>query len=115
MQPYLDGVLSDEEVKEAWEHLAACPGCDKRYRFEQDLRHFVRVAVDETKGRVPVLAGTGYGTAIARDIAVGAEQAGADGLLLLPPYLMHSEQEGLAAHVEQHGDFLDATSDERGN
>ena len=47
MQPYLDGVLSDDEVKEAWEHLAGCPGCEKRYRFEQDLRHFVRVAVDE--------------------------------------------------------------------
>jgi hypothetical protein len=47
MQPYLDGVLSDDQVKEAWEHLANCPGCDKRYRFEQDLRHFVKVAVDE--------------------------------------------------------------------
>jgi len=49
---------------------------------------------------VPVLAGTGYGTAIAREIAIGAEKAGADGLLLLPPYLTHSEQDGLAAHVE---------------
>ena len=49
---------------------------------------------------MPVLAGAGYGTAIAREIAIGAEKAGADGMLLLPPYLMHSEQEGLAAHVE---------------
>ena len=47
MQPYLDGVLSDEQVKEAHEHLTSCPGCDKRYRFEEDLRRFVRVAVDE--------------------------------------------------------------------
>ena len=58
------------------------------------------VAVDETNGRVPVLAGTGYGTAIAREIAVAAEKAGADGVLLLPPYLTHSEPAGLAAHVE---------------
>src|SRR5207237_9353647 len=65
-----------------------------------ELPKVVAVAVDETKGRVPVLAGTGYGTALAREIAIGAEKAGADGLLLLPPYLMHSEQEGLAAHVE---------------
>lgn len=65
-----------------------------------EVAQVVRVAVDETRGRVPVLAGTGYGTAIAREIAAGVEQAGADGLLLLPPYLMHSEQEGLAAHVE---------------
>src|SRR5262249_58206302 len=45
-------------------------------------------------------AGRGDGTGIAREIAAGAEKAGADGLLLLPPYLTHSEQEGLAAHVE---------------
>jgi 5-dehydro-4-deoxyglucarate dehydratase len=65
-----------------------------------ELAKVVAVAVDETKGRTPVLAGTGYGTAIAREIAIAAERAGADGLLLLPPYLVHSEQEGLAAHVE---------------
>jgi anti-sigma factor (TIGR02949 family) len=47
MQPYLDGMLSDAEVKEAHEHLERCPGCDKRFRFEERLRHFVRVAVDE--------------------------------------------------------------------
>jgi anti-sigma factor (TIGR02949 family) len=47
MQPYLDGVLSDEEVREAREHLSRCPGCDRRYRFEEDLRRFVRVAAEE--------------------------------------------------------------------
>ena len=65
-----------------------------------EVPHVVKIAVEETKGRVPVLAGTGYGTAIAREIAIGAEKAGADGLLLLPPYLTHAEQDGLAAHVE---------------
>jgi anti-sigma factor (TIGR02949 family) len=47
MQPYMDGVLSDEEVREAQEHLDDCPGCTKRYRFEVHLRRFVRVAVEE--------------------------------------------------------------------
>jgi len=65
-----------------------------------EVPQVVKVAVEETKGRVPVLAGTGYGTAIAREIAIGAESAGADGLLLLPPYLTNAEQDGLAAHVE---------------
>ena len=60
----------------------------------------VRVAADEMDGRVPLLSGCGYGTAIACEIARGAEQAGADGLLLLPPYLVNAKQEGLAAHVE---------------
>ena len=65
-----------------------------------EVARVVAVAVDETKRRTPVLAGTGYGTAIAMEIAASAERAGADGLLLLPPYLVHSEQQGLAAHVE---------------
>jgi len=47
MQPYVDGMLSDAEVEEAREHLERCPWCDKRYRFEERLRHFVRVATDE--------------------------------------------------------------------
>jgi 5-dehydro-4-deoxyglucarate dehydratase len=65
-----------------------------------EVARVVAAAVAETKGRVPVLSGTGYGTTIACDIAVAAEAVGADGLLLLPPYLVHSEQAGLAAHVE---------------
>src|SRR6201995_5887915 len=65
-----------------------------------EVAKVVAVAADENRGRVPLLAGTGYGTAIAKEIAVAAERAGADGLLLLPPYLTYSEQEGLAAHVE---------------
>jgi anti-sigma factor (TIGR02949 family) len=47
MQPYLDGMLSDAELAEAREHLERCPPCEKRYRFEEHLRHFVRVAADE--------------------------------------------------------------------
>jgi len=47
MQPYLDGMLSDEELAEAREHLGRCPGCEKRYSFEESLRHFVRVAAGE--------------------------------------------------------------------
>ncbi|WP_315835348.1 5-dehydro-4-deoxyglucarate dehydratase [Bradyrhizobium prioriisuperbiae] len=65
-----------------------------------EVTRVVGIAVAETRGRVPVLAGAGYGTAIATEMAVAAEKAGADGLLLLPPYLMNSEQDGLAAHVE---------------
>jgi 5-dehydro-4-deoxyglucarate dehydratase len=64
-----------------------------------EVERVVGVAVAETKGRVPVLAGAGYGTAIAVEMAQAAERAGADGILLLPPYLMFSEQDGLAAHV----------------
>jgi 5-dehydro-4-deoxyglucarate dehydratase len=60
----------------------------------------VKAAADETKGRVPVVAGAGYGTAMAKEFVAAGEAAGADGFLLLPPYLVNSEGVGLAAHVE---------------
>jgi anti-sigma factor RsiW len=47
MQPYLDHVLSDAEVRAAEMHLADCDTCRRRYRFEESLRVFVRLAVSE--------------------------------------------------------------------
>jgi anti-sigma factor (TIGR02949 family) len=47
MQPFLDGALSDDEVALAQRHLEGCSWCAKRYRFEERLRHYVRVAVSE--------------------------------------------------------------------
>jgi hypothetical protein len=47
MQPYMDKVLSDEQIAEAKEHLERCPPCEKRFHFEEKLRVFVRVAVEE--------------------------------------------------------------------
>jgi len=60
----------------------------------------VKAAVTATGGRVPVLAGCGYGTAMAKEFATAAEAAGADGLLLLPPYLVNGDSAGLVAHAE---------------
>ena len=71
--------------------------------FSLTLAEFSRVvtaATEQVAGRVPVVAGCGYGTRMAIEFARAAEAAGADGLLLLPPYLVNSEQAGLAAHVE---------------
>lgn len=59
----------------------------------------VKAAVEETAHRVPVIAGCGYGTAMALQFARAAEEAGADGILLLPPYLVHAESAGLEEHV----------------
>jgi hypothetical protein len=47
MQPYLDGILSPGEIAEAQGHLDRCRSCAKRYRFETELRHFVRMAAVE--------------------------------------------------------------------
>lgn len=47
LQPYLDRELNDEERAEAERHLDGCGYCRKRYRFEVQLRRFVRQAADE--------------------------------------------------------------------
>ncbi len=59
----------------------------------------VRLTVGAAAG-IPVIAGIGGGLATAIDMGRNAEKAGADGLLVLPPYLVNAEQEGLAHYVE---------------
>jgi 5-dehydro-4-deoxyglucarate dehydratase len=59
----------------------------------------VSAAVAESAGRLPVIAGCGYGTAMAVELAKAVQSSGADGVLLLPPYLVNSSQEGLEAHI----------------
>ena len=65
-----------------------------------EFQAVVRAVVEEAAGRVPVIAAAGYGTRLAIEFASAAEAAGADGLLLFPPYLVGAKQEGLALHVE---------------
>ncbi|QTG81505.1 5-dehydro-4-deoxyglucarate dehydratase [Arthrobacter crystallopoietes] len=64
-----------------------------------EMDRVVRVAVDEIGGKVPVLASATGPTFQAIEQAKSAEAAGADGLLLLPPYLTEADQEGLIEHV----------------
>jgi mycothiol system anti-sigma-R factor len=47
LQPFLDRELDEAERREAQAHLDGCGYCAKRYRFEADLRTFVRSACDE--------------------------------------------------------------------
>ncbi len=59
----------------------------------------IRVAVETCKDDVPIIAGTGYGTRLAIELARQAEKAGAAGLLVLPHYLTEADQDGVRQHV----------------
>jgi 5-dehydro-4-deoxyglucarate dehydratase len=59
----------------------------------------VSVAVTTIAGRVPVFAGAGGPVRTARRFADLAAAAGADGVLLLPPYLTEASGRGLEAYV----------------
>lgn len=67
---------------------------------EAEYPAIVRAAVEAADGRCPVVAGCGVNTARAIADAKAAEVAGADGLLLLPTYLMAGTQDGQYAHVK---------------
>src|SRR5689334_24879691 len=64
-----------------------------------EYRDVVTTAVRVAAGRVPVYAGAGGGPQQARDFASAAAESGANGLLLLPPYLVACTPEGLVRHV----------------
>jgi 5-dehydro-4-deoxyglucarate dehydratase len=66
---------------------------------EDEFRAIVTTAVNVVAGRVPVYAGAGGSVAQAKRFAVAAQEAGADGLLLLPPYLVEVPQPGLVDFV----------------
>ncbi|WP_435527607.1 5-dehydro-4-deoxyglucarate dehydratase [Microbacterium aurantiacum] len=67
---------------------------------EGEAARVVQVATATVAGRVPVIAGTGGPLGHAIRLARAAADAGADALLVLPPYLVGGPQAGLVAYVE---------------
>jgi len=80
--------------------LFAAGGTGEMFSLTPEEIAEVTRAAKSVSGDMPIISGCGYGTAMAKDIARRAEQAGADGLLLLPHYLMEVPQEGIYQHVK---------------
>jgi 5-dehydro-4-deoxyglucarate dehydratase len=80
--------------------LFAAGGTGEFFSLSPEEVADVTRAAKDASGDVPIIAGCGYGTALAKEIARRAEAAGADGLLLLPHYLMEASQEGIFRHVK---------------
>ena len=61
----------------------------------------IEIAIKECKGKIPVIAGTGSNsTSEAIELSKHAENAGADGLLVVTPYYNKPTHEGLYQHYK---------------
>lgn len=67
----------------------------------EEHKRVVEICIDETRGRVPVIAGAGSNsTAEAMDFTRHAAEAGADAVLHVTPYYNKPTQEGLYQHFK---------------
>ncbi len=65
----------------------------------------IELCINETKGKIPVIAGTGSNsTSEAISLTKHAENAGADGALVVTPYYNKPTQEGLYQHYKSIND-----------
>src|SRR6516165_8733211 len=68
----------------------------------------VAIAIEEAKGKVPVLAGAGgYNTQKVIDLAREVMRLGADGILSVTPYYNKPTQEGLYQHYKAIASAID--------
>ncbi len=71
----------------------------------EEHRNVIKAAVEFTKHRVPVVAGTGSNcTRTAIQLSQEAEEDGVDGLLIVTPYYNKATQAGLISHYSQIAD-----------
>ncbi|WP_328505199.1 5-dehydro-4-deoxyglucarate dehydratase [Streptomyces sp. NBC_00391] len=83
---------------------AVFPACGTGEFFsldEDEYRAVVRATVEVADGRLPVVAGIGYGWAQALRFARIAEKVGADAALVLPHYLVGAPQDGLVEQLRR--------------
>ena len=68
-------------------------------------RKIIDLSVKECKNKIPVIAGTGSNSTVeAVELSKFAENAGADGLLIVTPYYNKPTQEGLYQHYKKIND-----------
>ncbi|ASN06266.1 5-dehydro-4-deoxyglucarate dehydratase [Virgibacillus necropolis] len=75
--------------------FVACGAGEFQSLNKSEYRTMVEAAVSAVGGKVPVYTGVGGNISDAVELAQTSAQLGADGYLILPPYLIHGEQEGL--------------------
>ncbi|OON87186.1 4-hydroxy-tetrahydrodipicolinate synthase [Oribacterium sp. C9] len=92
--------LIEEQIAGGTDAIIACGTTGEASTMsEKEHMDVVRFIIDKVAHRIPVIAGTGSNcTATAVELSKQAEEAGADGVLLVTPYYNKATQEGLIKH-----------------
>ncbi|MGD8371924.1 MAG: 4-hydroxy-tetrahydrodipicolinate synthase [Syntrophobacterales bacterium] len=109
--PFKNGELDEESLRELIEFqigngvhgIVPCGTTGESATLShEEHERVVEIAVDQVKGRVPVVAGTGSNnTAEAIRLTAHAKKAGADGVLMISPYYNKPTQEGIYQHYKK--------------
>jgi 5-dehydro-4-deoxyglucarate dehydratase len=88
--------------------LVAAGGTGEVYSLlPEEVEAVVRTSVKAAKGRMPVVAGTGFNASLGAELAQRAASAGAEMILALPPYYVNAPEEGLFVYYEAIGRATD--------
>jgi len=75
---------------------------------ESEKARLMPLVIKEVRGRVPVLVSTGHtGTRVAVQLSKAAQEAGADGLMILPPYFLKPSAEDLVGYYRAISDAVE--------
>jgi 4-hydroxy-tetrahydrodipicolinate synthase len=109
--PFRDGAIDegalrnlvDRQIEAGVDGLVPCGSTGESATLSYaEHRRVVEIVVQATRGRVPVVAGTGSNsTREAIELTQHAKEAGADGALLISPYYNKPTQEGIVLHYAE--------------
>jgi len=84
--------------------IVAAGGTGEMYSLTPaEYARVIELTVHAIEGRVPVVAGVGFGQRLGIEMAQAAEKAGADGVLAFPPYYPQADDEGLFEYYKTIG------------
>jgi 5-dehydro-4-deoxyglucarate dehydratase len=67
----------------------------------EEYKEICKIAVETVAGRVPVIASAGRSVTEAKEFVKAAEDAGCDGILLMPPFLTECPEDGIVEYASQ--------------
>lgn len=115
--PFADGKVDEDafarfcdwQIQNGTSALVPCGTTGEAPTLKMDEHdRLIRIAVEVSAGRVPVIAGTGSNdTQHALDHTVDAKRLGADAAMIVMPYYNKPTQEGLFRHVQAIHDGSD--------